>query len=73
MVIAHTYVRPSGLPNPYHKCVEVKLNKEDRFVAPIKSIEGAAHLIGEDEEAEAEDAVLLVNNHTDLETYYYVY
>jgi hypothetical protein len=75
MVIGYKYVRNDGLPNPSHGCVEVRLDKQDRFVAPIDAIEGAVHLIAEDE-AEDERSkikVRLVNNHIDLNTYYYVY
>ncbi len=72
MAVVYMYVRPDGLPNPHHGCVEVQLNKQDMIVAPIESIEGAVHLIAENEEAE-KGGIFLVNNHIDLETYYYVY
>jgi hypothetical protein len=72
MAVAHSYVRPDGLPNPHHGCVEVHINNRERFVAPIESIEGAVQLVPENEDAES-NGIFLVNNHIDLETYYYVY
>ena len=71
LAVGYEYVRRDGLPNPHHKCVEVQVNKRDRFVAPIGSIEGGVQLIPENEEIES--GIFLVNNHIDLETYYYIY
>jgi hypothetical protein len=71
VIVGYKYVRPDGIPNKSHGCVEVELSKQDRFVASIGSIEGAVQLIPEKDSPN--NKVYLVNNYIDLETYYYVY
>ena len=72
MVIPYKYVRSDSLPNKYHGCVEVQLDKRSRFVVPIKSIEGAVQLVPENIESKL-NKIFLVNNYIDLDTFYYVY
>ena len=72
MVIPYKYVRSDSLPNKYHGCVEVQLDKYGRFVVPIKSIEGAVQLVPENIESKS-NKIFLVNNYIDLDTFYYVY
>lgn len=62
----------SGLPNRFHGCVEVELDNRDRSVAEVGSIEGPVQLV-EVNETRQRRKTWIVNNHIDLETYYYVY
>jgi hypothetical protein len=75
MIMGTKYSKASGLPNPIHGCVEVIEDLNDRYIMPIESIEGAVHLIAinEEESSTRQPREYLVNNHIDLDTYYYVY
>ena len=62
----------SGNPNRFHGCVEVEIDSRSRFVAEVGSIEGPVQLV-EVNETRQSRKTWIVNNHIDLETYYYVY
>lgn len=75
MVLGTGYCKATRLPNRYHGCVAVMENPKDWHVTPVSSIEGAVHLVPEQERKEAGDQpkIWLINNHKDLDTYYSVY
>ena len=62
----------SGQPNRFHGSVEVEFDGRDRAVAEVGSIEGLVQLV-EVNEARRSRKTWIVNNHNDLETYYYIY
>ena len=72
VLVGHKCSARSGLPNQFHGCVEVELDNRDRFVAEVGSIEGPVQLV-EVNEIRKSRKTWIVNNHIDLETYYYVY
>ena len=74
MITGTKYVTSTGQPDSIHGCVEVIENPQDRYVMPIRSLEGAVHLVPVDEVHKGPNPrQYLVNNHIDLDTYYYVY
>lgn len=72
VLVGYKFTGSSGKPNRYHGCVEVELDSRDRSVAEVGSIEGPVQLV-EVNEARQSRKTWIVNNHIDLETYYYVY
>jgi hypothetical protein len=66
------YKYPCGRPNRFHGCVEVELDGRDRSVAEVGSIEGPVQLV-EVNETRKSRKTWVVNNHIDIETYYYIY
>ena len=71
-VVYTTYSKPGGVPDRLHGCTEVTVQRWAKAIVPVKCIEGPVHLVPVNENAD-EPNVYLVNNHSDLETYYYVY
>ena len=63
---------PCGRPNYLYVCVEVEFDGRDCSVAEVESIEGPVQLV-EVNKARRSRKTWIVNNHIDLETYYYVY
>jgi hypothetical protein len=72
MLVGYRYTGSYGQPNRFHGCVEVEPDNGDRFVAEVDSIEGPVQLV-EVNETRKNRKTWIVNNHIDLETYYYVY
>ena len=70
--VGHKYVTQSGKPNRFHGCVEVSLDRRDRFVAEVASIEGPVQLV-EVNETRQSQKTWIVNNHIDKEHYYQLY
>jgi len=72
VIMGYKFTGPSGLPNKFHGFVEVELEGRDRYVVEVESIEGPVQLV-EVNETRKSRKTWIVNNHIDLETYYYVY
>jgi hypothetical protein len=72
VIVGYKFTGPSGLPNKFHGFVEVELEGRDRYVVEVESIEGPVQLV-EVNETRKSRKTWIVNNHIDLETYYYVY
>ena len=72
VIMSYKFTGPSGLPNKFHGFVEVELEGRDRYVVEVESIEGPVQLV-EVNETRKSRKTWIVNNHIDLETYYYVY
>ena len=71
-VLAGYKCTESGQRNRFHGSVEVELDGRDRAVAEVGSIEEPVQPV-EVNEARGSRKTWIVNNHIDLETYYYVY
>ena len=72
VIMDYKFTGHSGLPNKYHGFVEVGLEGRHRYVVEVGSIEGPVQLV-EVSETRKSRKTWIVNNHIDLETYYYVY
>jgi len=72
VIMGYKFTGPSGLPNKFHGFVEVEFEGRDRYVVEVESIEGPVQLV-EVNETRKSRKTWIVNNHIDLETYYYVY
>ena len=72
VLVGYKFAGTSGLPNRFYGCVEVELDSRDRSVAEVGSIEGPVQLVKVNETRQSRKT-WIVNNHIDLETYYYVY
>ena len=70
--VGYKFAGTSGLLNRFNSCVEVDLDSRDRSVAEVGSIKGPVQLV-EVNGTRQSRKTWIVNNHIDLETYYYVY
>lgn len=75
MVLGIKYCNLCGLHNRYHGCVTIVKNPTNRYTMPVSSIEGAVHLVPEQEEETATNnlQVWLVNNIIDQDTFDTIY
>ena len=72
VLVGYKFAGTSGLPNRFHGCVQVELDSRDRSVAEVGSIEGPVQLVEVNETRQCRKT-WIVNNHIELETYYYIY
>ena len=72
VIMDYKFTGHSGLPNKYHGFVEVGLEGRHRYVVEVGSIEGPVQLV-EVSETRKSRKTWIVNNHIDLEIYYFVY
>jgi hypothetical protein len=72
VIMGYKFTGPSGLPKKFHGFVEVELEGRDRYIVEVESIEGPVQLV-EVNETRKSQKTWIVNNHIDLEIYYYVY
>jgi hypothetical protein len=72
VIMGYKFTGPSSLPNMFHGFVEVELEGGNRYVVEVESIESPVQLVEVNETCKSWKT-RIVNNHIDLETYYYVY
>ena len=74
VLVGYKWKDPCSRPNRFHGCVEVELDGI-RCVAEVGSIEGPVQLVevNEGRRTGRTRKTWIVNNHIDLETYWYIY
>ena len=54
VLLGYKFAGSSGLPNPFHGCVEVKLDSHDYSVAEVGSIKGPVQLVEVNETSQSQ-------------------